>query len=79
MEVYHKSLKQNASLSKSPTRTVRSQSNHVFAALVAYVKLEKLRFATTTNHFAFKTRLYLSALKAAFDRLREFREQYNLA
>lgn len=32
VEPYHKSLKQNASLSKSPTHTVRTQTNHFFAA-----------------------------------------------
>ncbi|MBZ0276345.1 MAG: transposase [Anaerolineae bacterium] len=37
VEPYHKSLKQNASLEKSPTQTVTTQSNHLFAALCAYV------------------------------------------
>ena len=30
VEEYHKSIKQNASLTKSPTRTVKTQSNHSF-------------------------------------------------
>jgi IS4 transposase len=33
VEEYHKSLKVNASLAKSPTKTVRTQSNHCFASL----------------------------------------------
>jgi len=33
VEVFHKSLKSNASLAKSPTRTLRTQSNHVFMAI----------------------------------------------
>lgn len=33
VEPYHKSLKQNASLEKSPTQTVTTQTNHFFAAL----------------------------------------------
>jgi hypothetical protein len=33
---YHKSLKQNTSLAKSPTRTVTTQTNHLFASLLAY-------------------------------------------
>jgi len=36
VEKYHKSLKNNASLSSSPTRTVRTQSNHVFMSLIAW-------------------------------------------
>jgi hypothetical protein len=38
VEEYHKSLKQNASLAKSPTRTVTTQTAHLFASLLAYVK-----------------------------------------
>jgi len=71
VEPYHKSLKQNASLEKSPTQTVISQSNHLFAALYAYIKLEWLRKATHLNHFALKTRLYFGALQAAFASLRQ--------
>lgn len=33
VEEYHKSLKSNASLAKSPTKTVRTQSNHFFASI----------------------------------------------
>ena len=43
VEPYHKSLKQNASLEKSPTQTVRTQTNHFFAALCGYIKLELLK------------------------------------
>lgn len=32
VEEYHKSLKSNASLAKSPTKTIRTQSNHCFAS-----------------------------------------------
>jgi hypothetical protein len=71
VEPYHKSLKQNASLSKSPTKTVTTQSNHVFAALCAYIKLEMLKVSTHTNHFALKSKLYLQALRTAFDALQD--------
>jgi len=71
VEPYHKSLKQNASLSKSPTKTVTTQSNHIFAALCAYIKLEMLKVSTHTNHFALKSKLYLQALRTAFDALHE--------
>jgi transposase len=69
VEEYHKSLKQNASIAKSPTRTLTSQSNHVFASILAYVKLEKMRFIHKMNHFALKTKIYRAALKAAFNEL----------
>ena len=71
VEPYHKSLKQNASLEKSPTQTVATQTNHFFASLCAYIKLEMLRGATKLNHFALKTKLYVNALQVAFATLRE--------
>jgi len=71
VEPYHKSLKQNASLEKSPTQTVTTQTNHLFASLCAYIKLEWLRRATTLNHFALKSKLYIAALHSAFDSLRQ--------
>ena len=66
VEVYHKSLKQNASLACSPTRTKTTQSNHVFLSLCAYVKLETLKIKTKCSHFALKQKLYVAALQAAF-------------
>jgi hypothetical protein len=71
VEPYHKSLKQNASLEKSPTQTVASQTNHFFAALCAFIKLEMLKSTTKLNHFALKTKLYVNALQVAFSTLRE--------
>lgn len=57
VEVYHKSLKQNASLSKSPTQTVTTQANHFFTALCAYTKLEMLSVSKKLNHTALKSKL----------------------
>ena len=66
VEEYHKSLKQNVSLSKSPTRTVDSQANHFFAALWGYVKLEVLKLDSKLNHFALKSKLYIKALQQSY-------------
>jgi len=71
VECYHKSLKQNVSLAKSPTQTEKTQTNHFFAALCGYIKLEMLKVETKTNHFALKTKLYVNALQSAFQTLRE--------
>ncbi len=73
VEEYHKSLKSNASLAKSPTKTIRTQSNHVFASIYAFVKLERLKLATKTNHFALRSRMYLKAVQAAFKELQTLR------
>ena len=71
VECYHKSLKQNVSLAKSPTQTVTTQTNHFFAALCGFIKLEWLKGKTTLNHFALKAKLYLNALHSAFSTLRQ--------
>jgi hypothetical protein len=70
VECYHKSLKQNVSLAKSPTQTVTTQTNHFFAALCGFIKLERLKGKTKLNHFALKSKLYLNALHVAFSTLR---------
>jgi hypothetical protein len=70
VECYHKSLKQNVSLAKSPTQTVTTQTNHFFAALCGFIKLERLKMRTKLNHFALKSKLYLNALRSAFSTLR---------
>ena len=73
VEEYHKSLKQNASLAKSPTRTVTTQTSHLFASLLAYIKLERLKFVHNLNHFALKTKLYWVALKMAWKHLEDMK------
>lgn len=70
VEEYHRSLKQNAALAKSPTRTETTQTNHVVAALLAFVKLEMLKVRTKKNHYELKAQLYFSALQYAFQELR---------
>lgn len=78
VEEYHKSLKQNASLEKSPTQTVTTQSNHFFASLYAYIKLESLKVKTSMNHFALKSRIYLAGLRSAWEELKNMEFNFNL-
>lgn len=71
IEEYHKSIKSNTGLSKSPTKTVRTQQNHFFASIYAYFKLEMLKIKTKLNHFALKTKLYIQALRASMIQLQK--------
>ena len=73
IEPFHKSLKQNAALERSPAHTVTTQTNHIFASLCAFIKLEKLKVTTQCNHFELHARLYLRAVQSAFDELRLLR------
>jgi hypothetical protein len=65
MEPCHKSLKQNASLEKSPTQTVATQTSHFFAALCGYIKLELLK------HFALSAKRYLHVVQCDYAPLRD--------
>src|SRR5512143_1647803 len=69
VEDYHKSLKSNAALAKSPTRTLRTQQNHVFMTICAVFKLERLKMTHQLNHFALRATLYEKALQHAFSKL----------
>lgn len=71
IEEYHKSIKSNTGLSKSPTKTIRTQQNHFFASIYAYFKLEMLKIKTKLNHFALKTKLYIQALRASMIQLQK--------
>lgn len=74
IEVYHKSLKKNASLCKSPARMVRTQSNHIFASIFAFYKLESLSMKAKINHFAIKASIYQKAVKVAYEELQQIHQ-----
>ncbi len=79
VETYHESIKGNASLAKSPTKTKRTQKNHIFAAVYAFVKLELLSIETKLNHFAIRSKLYLKALQASAEELKRLRAEVRAA
>ena len=76
VEEYHKSLKQNASLEKSPTKKEITQSNHFFACLYSFIKLETLKSTSKMNHFALRSKIYVGALKQAFKELQMLKVVY---
>jgi len=78
IEVFHKTLKQNTSLAKSPTKTVRTQKNHIFMSILASVKLELLSSKENINHFSLKMKLYIKAIKSAFKELIKIKKKYGL-
>lgn len=79
VEEYHRSLKNNAALSKSPASTSRTQINHIFASMVAFFKLEVMKQKTKLNHYALKNSLHLAALKSAFKKIDELKQGAQLA
>lgn len=70
VEEFHKSLKQNLKIEKSPTKTILPQLNHIYLTFLAFIKLEKFRIKFHTNHYSFKEQLYIGALKEAMNKLK---------
>jgi hypothetical protein len=70
VEEYHKSIKSNTGFAKSPTKIIKTQTNHFVLSIIAYVKLEWLKQRTGKNHFAMKATIYLAAQKAAYKQLK---------
>lgn len=73
VEEYHKSIKSHAAFAKSPTKRPRTRSNHFFASLVAYVKLETYRVDLCLNHFALRHKVCQAALARAFEQLQSLK------
>ena len=72
MKVFHKFLKSNAGIAKSPTQTLTTQSNHVFMAIYAVFKLECLSVKSKINPFTLRFKLLINATLSAFDQLQKF-------
>ncbi|MEO1516871.1 MAG: transposase [Bacteroidota bacterium] len=67
VEEYHKSLKQHTALAGSPTKIIATQANHFYAAIIAYIKLEKIKSKTGNGHFRLKAILMLAATKNSME------------
>ena len=65
VEVFHKTLNSNTGLAKSPTKSIRTQSNHIFMSIYAAFQLECLKLRHKMNHFALRSCIYVTALKQA--------------
>ncbi len=69
VEEFHKSLKHNVDLAKSPTKTIRTQSNHIFLSVLSFFKLECLKIKHKMNHFALRAQLLIRANQMAYAQL----------
>ena len=73
-EDVHRSLKQNTALEKMPAKLERSQANHIFASMIALVKLECMKLATKDNHYTLKRNILTKALKEAWLEIQKLKE-----
>ena len=73
VEVFHKSLKSNVGITRSPAHTIRTQSNHQFMAIYSAFRLERLSLKLKLNKFGLKAKLYMKALRTAFTELQSIK------
>lgn len=74
IEEFHKSIKSNLGYAQSPAHTVRTQSNHLFLTMLAFIKLESLKIPLKSNHFALKRKMTINALKVAWQNFQQLKE-----
>lgn len=73
-EELHRSLKQNTGLEKMPAKIEKSQANHIFASMLAQVKLESLKMCAKQNHYALKRNILVQSLKIAWAEIQKLKE-----
>jgi hypothetical protein len=69
VEEFFKSLKHNVDFASSPTKTIRTQSNHIFLSILSFFKLECLKMKHNLNHFAMRAKLLVKANQMAYKEL----------
>ena len=69
VEEFFKSLKHNVDFASSPTKTIRTQSNHIFLSILSFFKLECLKMKHNLNHFAIRAKLLVKANQMAYKEL----------
>lgn len=72
-EEFHKSLKANAGLAKSPTRKMIIQNNPVFMAIYTVFKRECMKIRRKANHFALRAKLFIKANQIAYAKLQKMK------
>ena len=78
VEEFYKSVKSNLGYAKSPAHTIRTQSNHLYLTMIAFIKLEAIKVNTKKNHFAIKTILVANAMKLSMRKIQSLKETISL-
>ncbi|WP_157698896.1 transposase [Bernardetia litoralis] len=79
VEEHHKSIKSNLNYSKSPAYKPKTQQNHCVMCLVAFFEWECICKKLKTNHFELKYKIYINALKMAFQQIEQMKQKLKVA
>ena len=69
VEEFFRSIKNNVTFAKAPTKTIKAQQAYFTASMIAFIKLERLKLRNSKNHYAMKSEIWLTAIKAVWKQL----------
>lgn len=72
VEEYHKSLKNNCSLTKCQARVPTAQQSHFCLATLGFLLLEKAKVKEDRNHFALKKQLNILTIKYGMKTIKQY-------
>jgi Transposase DDE domain len=78
VEEFYESVKSNTGYSKSPAHTTRTQTNHLYLSMIAFVKLEAIKINTKKNHFVIESILVINAMKVSMRKLQILKQNISL-
>lgn len=74
VEEYHKSTKQIAGWGRCPAWKIHTQQAHLYASMMAYVKVELLKERRSKNHMALRALIMRRAVQAGLKELMRMRQ-----
>ena len=76
VEEHHRSIKSNLNYAKSPAYKANTQQNHCIMCLFAFYEWECITKTIKTNQTALKQKIYINALKVAFENVQKLKQKY---
>jgi Transposase DDE domain len=79
VELFHRSVKQNAAIAKAPLRTAKSLMSHCYAAIQAFIKMELLRIKHSLAHDSIKELIRYVSNQASYAAIQNLSTLQDLA
>ena len=79
VELFHRSVKQNAAIGKAPLRTAKALMSHCYAAIQAFIKMELLRIKHSLAHDSLKELIRYVSNQASYAALQKLSTVQDIA
>ena len=73
IEEFHKNIKQNFKIEKSPTKVIVTQINHILFTFLSFLKMEQIILKSKTNIFYLKQNIFMEALRNSYQTLQNMK------